>query len=95
MRPSFTVGALAVAARRANAVGAVRATLLPGGLEIELMRVSGFSQGFAPGGVAEPVAFRVPYTAVRGLVREGRVLYLSFDPNRQVVRAEARPGILA
>ncbi len=30
--------------------------------------------------MAEPVSFRVPYTAVRGLVREGRVLYLAFDP---------------
>jgi hypothetical protein len=82
------VGALALAGHRANAVGAVRVTLLPldeggaepPGLTIELIRVAGFSLGFAPGGVAEPVSFRVPYTAVRGLVREGRVLYLAFDP---------------
>jgi hypothetical protein len=74
------VGALTLAGRRANAVGAVRVTLMPGELEIELLRVTGFAQGFAPGGVAEPVTFRVPYTAVRGLVREGRVLYLAFDP---------------
>ncbi len=74
------MGALALAGRRANAVGAVRVTLMPEELEIELVRVAGFSSGFAPGGVAEPVSFRVPVTAVRGLVREGRVLYLTFDP---------------
>jgi hypothetical protein len=90
LRPWLTVGALAIAARRANAVGAVRITLgpvdvrpgdlAPPGLEIELVRVAGFAPGFAASGVAEPVTFRVPYTAVRGLVREGRLLYLGFDP---------------
>jgi hypothetical protein len=74
------VGALALGGRRANAVGAVRVTLMDEALEIELVRVAGFSLGFAPGAVAEPVAFRVPYTAVRGLVREGRILYLALDP---------------
>jgi hypothetical protein len=74
------VGALAFAGRRANAVGAVRVTLMPEEIEVELVRVAGFSRGFAPGGVADPVGFRVPLTAVRGLVREGRVLYLAFDP---------------
>jgi hypothetical protein len=74
------VGALALAGRRANAVGAVRLTLMPGEMEIELVQVAGFSFGFAPGGVAEPVSFRVPFTAVRGLLREGRILTLTFDP---------------
>ena len=76
----FSVGALALAAPRANAVGAVRLTLTPTLLEVELLRVVGFSQGFASGGVAEPVRFTVPYVAVRGLVRRGRMLYLALDP---------------
>ncbi|MEP7120118.1 MAG: hypothetical protein ABJE95_04370, partial [Byssovorax sp.] len=76
----FTVGALALAAPRANAVGAVRLTLAPTMLEVELLRVGGFSSGFASGGVAEPVRFTVPYLAVRGLVRRGRMLYLALDP---------------
>ena len=76
----FSVGALALAAPRANAVGAVRLTLAPAALEVELLRVVGFSSGFASGGVAEPVRFTVPYVAVRGLVRRGRMLYLALDP---------------
>lgn len=76
----FTVGALALAAPRANAVGAVRLTLTPTVLEVELLRVVGFSNGFVSGGVAEPVRFTVPYLAVRGLVRRGRMLYLALDP---------------
>ena len=76
----FEVGALALAAPRANAVGAVRLTLAPAALEIELLRVVGFSRGFASGGVASPVRFTVPYVAVRGLVRRGRMLYLALDP---------------
>jgi hypothetical protein len=76
----FSVGALALAAPRANAVGAVRLTLTPTVLEVELLRVGGFSQGFASSGVAEPVRFTVPYVAVRGLVRRGRMLYLALDP---------------
>jgi hypothetical protein len=76
----FSVGALALAAPRANAVGAVRLTLAPEVLEVELLRVVGFSRGFAAGGVAEPVRFTVPYVAVRGLVRRGRMLYLALDP---------------
>ncbi|APR80501.1 Hypothetical protein A7982_05848 [Minicystis rosea] len=58
----------------------MRLTCAPEGLEIELIRVTGFALGFAPGGVADPVGFRVPYTSVRGLVREGRLLYLALDP---------------
>ena len=80
MRPWFSVSALAIAAPRANVAGVVRLTCGPEGLEIELVRVTGAALGFAPAGVAEPVAFRVPYTAVRGLVREGRLLYLAVDP---------------
>jgi hypothetical protein len=76
----FSVGALALAAPRANAVGAVRLTLTPTVLEVELLRVVGFSSGFASGGVAEPVRFTVPYVAVRGLSRRGRMLYLALDP---------------
>lgn len=80
MRPWYTAFALAIAARRANVAGVVRLTCAPEGLEIELIRVTGFALGFAPGAVADPVGFLVPYTAVRGLVREGRLLYLALDP---------------
>lgn len=80
MRPWYSVGALAIAARRANVAGVVRLSCTPEGLTVELIRVTAAALGFAPGGVAEPVAFRVPYTAVRGLVREGRLLYLALDP---------------
>jgi hypothetical protein len=76
----FTVGALALADRRSNAVGAVRLTLLPEALEIELVRAAGFAEGFALGSVAEAVRFQVPYSAVRGLVRQGRTLMLTLDP---------------
>ena len=68
--------------------GVVRVTCAPDALEIELLRVTAFSSGFAPAGVADPVTLRVPYTAVRGLVREGRVLYLALDP--QIVKPYAR-----
>jgi hypothetical protein len=76
----FAVTALAIAAERANAVGVVRLTCLPEGLEIELVRAAGFSEGFAPSSVAQHVSFTVPYTAVRGLVRHGRTLALALDP---------------
>jgi hypothetical protein len=78
--PGSIVGALAVAAPRANAVGAVRLACTPGGLAIELVGIAPFSSGFAPAGVADPVRLDVPYTAVRGLVREGRLLRLALDP---------------
>lgn len=81
MAGTFTVGALALAAEGANAVGAVRLTLLPDVLEIELVRAAGFRSGFVPGSVAESVEMRVPYTAVRGLVRRGRALCLALDPS--------------
>jgi len=76
----FTIGALALAERGANAVGAVRLCCAPEALEIELVRASTFSEGFAPGGVVETVHLRVPYLSVRGLVRKNRTLYLTLDP---------------
>jgi hypothetical protein len=77
---SFTVGALAVAAEGANAVGAVRVTLEEARLDVELVRVAPFAEGFAPGAVARAVRFSAPYTAVRGLVRTRHALCLAFDP---------------
>ncbi|MFO0760956.1 MAG: hypothetical protein U0359_31050 [Byssovorax sp.] len=80
MSSDFTVGALALADPRANAVGAVRLTLLPDLLRIELVRAAGFSEGFVPGSMAQGGRFEVPYSAVRGLVRSGRLLLLTLDP---------------
>ncbi|NUR75187.1 MAG: hypothetical protein HOQ28_02730 [Thermoleophilia bacterium] len=80
MSGSFTVGALAVAAREANAVGAVRLTLLPRRLEIELLRAGSFAEGYVPGGLTRFVRCSVPYAAVRGLVRRSRGVVLSLDP---------------
>jgi hypothetical protein len=79
------LGAIAIASRSANAVGTVRLSCAPEGLGIDLLHVGRFAAGFALLGVAQPVSFRVPYTAVRGLVRVGPVLHLSLDP------AVARP----
>src|SRR5262245_43284923 len=76
----FTVGALAVAAERANAVGAVRLTCTWDGLDVELLRGGAYRSGFAPLAVVEEIRFTVPYRAVRGLVRHGRALCLAFDP---------------
>jgi hypothetical protein len=58
----------------------VRLACTPSGLAIELIGVAPFSLGFAPAGVADPVRLLVPYTAVRSLVREGRLLRLALDP---------------
>ncbi len=80
MADVFTVGALALAAEGANAVGAVRITLFEQDLEIELVRAARFERGFVMAGVAESRPMRIPYTAVRGLVRRGRALCLSLDP---------------
>ena len=80
MSDVFTVGALALAAEGANAVGAVRITLFEQDLEIELVRAARFERGFVMAGVAESRPMRVPYTAVRGLVRRGRALCLTLDP---------------
>jgi len=72
--------ALAIAEARANAVGAVHLSCGDDRLEIELIRVAWHAAGFAPGAVAGPVRFHVPYTAVRGLFRHGRALCLALDP---------------
>ena len=77
---TLSVGAIAIASRRANAVGAVRLTCERDGLYVELVRAGPFARGFAPGAIAEHVWFRAPYAAVRGLVRERRSLYLALDP---------------
>ncbi len=76
----FSIGALAIASGSANAVGAVRLTMLPDALEVELVRAAPFARGFAPGAVAEEVTFRAPYRSIRGLVRDRRGLRLTFDP---------------
>lgn len=80
MARAFTVAALAIAEGGANAVGAVRFSCAEAELEIELVRVAGYAEGFALGAVAAPVCFRVPYTAVRALFRRGRALCLALDP---------------
>lgn len=74
------VSALAVRSRRANAIGLVRISLLPDHLAIELFHVARFAPGFVTPGLAEPAVIRAPYSAVRGLFREGGVLVLSLDP---------------
>jgi len=80
MADVFTVGALALAAEGANAVGAVRITLFDDELEIELVKAARFERGFVMAGVAQSRPMRVPYAAVRGLVRRGRALCLALDP---------------
>jgi hypothetical protein len=75
------VGAIAVADERANAVGPVRLTCLPTTLRVDLLRVGRFMAGFAFSGLADAVSFEVPYTAVRGMVRQGDRLHLSLDPH--------------
>lgn len=79
-RGTFRASALAISAPGANAVGAVRLACEKDALAIELVRVFGFAAGFAPSAVAEPITLRVPYAAVRGLVRQGAVLRLALDP---------------
>jgi hypothetical protein len=80
MADVFTVGALALAAEGANAVGAVRITLFEQEMEIELVRAARFERGFVMASVAESRPMRVPYSAVRGLVRRRRALCLALDP---------------
>lgn len=72
--------ALAVAHRASNAVGGVLLTLEADALRLELVDVRAHASGFATSGPSGRVAFEVPYGAVRGLLREGRVLLLSLDP---------------
>ncbi|NUO52894.1 MAG: HEAT repeat domain-containing protein [Polyangiaceae bacterium] len=80
MAGSFTVGALAVASPEANAVGAVRLTLLPKRLEVEMLRAGSYQDGFVPGALTRFVRFSVPYTAVRGFVRREGGIGLTLDP---------------
>lgn len=72
--------ALAVAHRTSNAVGPVVFTLDDAALRLEFAGVRPHLRGFALGGEAVRVTLEVPYAAVRGIVREGRVLLVSFDP---------------
>lgn len=75
------MGALAIGDSRANAVGPVKLTCEPDGLRIDLFGVGRFSAGFAFATLADAVSFRVPYRAVRGMIRDGRSLMLSLDPH--------------
>ncbi|WP_437826045.1 hypothetical protein [Sorangium sp. So ce1153] len=81
MARAFSVAALAIAEGGANAVGAVRFTCAETELEVELVRVAGYAEGFALGAVAAPVRFGVPYTAIRGLFRRGKALCVALDPS--------------
>jgi hypothetical protein len=75
------VGAVALAHRRANAVGAVRLACRPDGLHVDLVHAGRFVAGFALASTADAVSFTVPYRAIRGLVRDGELLHLSLDPS--------------
>ncbi|AUX44480.1 hypothetical protein SOCE26_059440 [Sorangium cellulosum] len=81
MARAFSVAALAIAEGGANAVGAVRFTCAEAELEVELVRVAGYAEGFALGAVAAPVRFGVPYTGIRGLFRRGKALCVALDPS--------------
>lgn len=70
-----------MAAPGSDAVGAVRLTLLPRRLEIELLRAASYKESFAPAALTQLVRMSVPYTAVRGLVRTDDGLALSLDPS--------------
>ena len=80
MGGSLSVGALAIASSDANAIGAVRLTLLPRRLEVELLAATSYRETFVPGPLTELARFAVPYTAVRGFVRREEGLVLSLDP---------------
>jgi hypothetical protein len=79
LRP-LTVGAIAVAHSRANAVGPLRLSCEADALRIELMGIGRYAPGFAFTGLGQALTFSVPYTAVRALVREGPCLHLALDP---------------
>ena len=79
MQRSFTVAALAVADGPADAVGVVQLACEDEALALTLLRAGAYRRGFVPGSLAESVTVRVPYEAVRGLVRRGRALVLSLD----------------
>jgi hypothetical protein len=72
--------ALAVAHPAANAVGQVAFTLGVQGIVLELAGVRPHVRGFALGGEAQHATLVVPYSALRGLVRSGPYLVVSFDP---------------
>jgi hypothetical protein len=72
--------ALAVAHRSANAVGAVAWTFGATGIVLELDGVRPHVRGFAFASESQHATLVVPYSALRGIVREGPVLLVSFDP---------------
>ena len=69
-----------MADRRANAVGPLRLCCEPQALRIDLLYVGRFSLGYVAPSVADTVSVRVPYSAVRALMRDGDKLLLSIDP---------------
>ena len=73
------MGAIAASSREANSVGAVRLTLLPKRLEVELLKSGSYADGYVPGPLTRFVRISAPYTAVRGFVRRGDGVLLSFD----------------
>jgi hypothetical protein len=75
----FTIAALAVADGPADAVGVVQLACEDDALALTLIRAGAYRRGFVPGTLAESVTVHVPYAAVRGLVRRGRALVLTFD----------------
>ncbi|MFP6686767.1 MAG: hypothetical protein VB934_18745, partial [Polyangiaceae bacterium] len=66
--------------RRGNAVGPVWIVCRDDMLEIECTHVRRYSGDFVMLGAAETVHVRVPFRAVRGLLRQGPLLHLSLDP---------------
>ena len=77
---AFSVGALAVADRRANAVGPLRLSCERNALRIDLLYVGRFSLGYVAPSVADAVSVRIPYNAVRVMMQDGDRLLLSIDP---------------
>lgn len=76
---SLTVAALAVADGPADAVGVVQLACDKDSLALTLLRAGAYRSGFVPGSLARSVTLRVPYGAVRGLVRRGKALVLTLD----------------
>jgi hypothetical protein len=79
-QPTVRVAALAMPHRRANAVGAVWIVCGEDALEISCTHVRPYKGDFVMLGAARSAHLRVPYSAVRGLLRDGPRLYLSLDP---------------
>ncbi len=80
MAGSFSVGALAIAHPEANVVGAVRLTLMPRRMELDLLRGSSFRAGFVPSALTRRSRIAVPYHAVRAILRRGEGVLLVLDP---------------